>query len=157
MSTPETTSLPCAVCMQPQERMDGQAEVPYGANIFITHGHYGATAFDTPGGEYLELLICTPCMMTMRDNAAIHRVLLGTETTPGQFNVWGSPEDPQEDNPWNKQRLRNEWAMTDFFDGAPAGMNQDWAAAIFDACQVASREGKAFDPASIPALAVVNA
>lgn len=43
--------------------MDGQPEVPYGANIFISHGHYGATAYDAPGGEYLELLICTPCQI----------------------------------------------------------------------------------------------
>lgn len=144
------TTLPCAVCLKPQERCEGQTEVPYGANIFTTHGHYGATAFDTPGGEYLELLICTPCMTTMRENSAIHRVLLGTEATPGQFNLWGSPDDPQDDNPWNQQRLRNDFAMEHYFESTP-GMAQDWAKLIFDACQVASREGKVFDPAAVPA------
>jgi hypothetical protein len=147
----ETTTLPCAVCLEPQERMDGQPEVPYGANIFVSYGHYGATAYDAPGGEYLQLLICTPCLTTMKANSAIHRVLLGTGATPGQWNLWGSEADPREDNPWNKQRLRNEFAMDDFFDAAPDGMTQEWAKLIFDACQAASHEGKVFDPASVPA------
>lgn len=129
--------------------MDGQPEVPYGANIFISHGHYGATAFDSPGGEYLELLICTPCLNIMKANSAIQRVLLGTETTPGQWNLWESKEDPVGDNPWNKQRLRNEFAMEDFFEAAH-GMNEAWAHRIFDACTEASRLGRAFDPTSIP-------
>ncbi|QOD05938.1 hypothetical protein [Pseudarthrobacter sp. BIM B-2242] len=153
----ETTTLPCAVCRKPLERSDGDPNVPYGANIFITHGHYGSTAFDAVfGGEHLELLICTECMTTMRENAAIHRVLKATEATPEQTFIWGSPEDPNEDNPWNKQRLRNDFAMEDFFAQTP-GMTEDWAKLIYDACQVVSRDGKVFDPASIPAPAVANA
>ncbi|MET4143972.1 hypothetical protein [Arthrobacter sp. UYCo732] len=146
----ETTTLPCAVCRTPQEQMDGQPDVPYGANIFTSHGHHGATAFDSPGGEYLELLICTPCMKIMKANSAIHRVLDGTQAIPGQRNFWESEADPQEDNPWNKQRLRNEFAMEHFCESTE-GMTQEWAGQIYEACQIASRTGKTFDPASISA------
>lgn len=136
--------------------MDGDPEVPYGANIFISYGHYGSTAFDSVfGGEHLELLICTPCMTTMRANAAIHRVLKATEATPEQTFLWGSPEDPNEDNPWNKQRLRNDFVMEDCFEATPS-MSQEWAKLIYDACQEASRAGKAFNPASISAPEVVS-
>lgn len=155
MTTPDEkhTTLPCAACRKPLERMDGRHDIPYAANIFVSFGHEGATAYDAPGGEHLELFICTECLDAMKTNAVIDRVLHATAASAVASNRWGSPEDPQDDNPWNKQRLRNEWAMTDFFDDAPAGMTEDWAQLIFDACHVASQEGKVFDPASIPAPA----
>lgn len=146
----ETTTLPCAVCRKPLERMDGDPDAPYAANIFVSYGHYGATAFDAPGGEYLELFICTPCLEIMKANSAIHRVLYPTDAVPEQRNLWGSTADPREDNPWNRQRLRNEFAMDDFLN-ATAGMTQEWARAVFTACQEASRAGRAFDPATVPA------
>ncbi|MBG0738724.1 hypothetical protein IV500_04735 [Paeniglutamicibacter antarcticus] len=156
MSQPQTespteTALPCAVCLIPQERVDGAPDIPYGANIFTTTGHYGSTAFDSVfGGEHLELLICTSCIGIMRANSAIYRVLEATEATLEQRNLWRSTEDPCGDNPWNKQRLRNEFAMEDYFEAVTA-MTQEWAELIYDACNEASRAGKAFDPASIPA------
>lgn len=152
-TTAMTATLPCAVCRKPLEAMDGDPAVPYAANIFTTSGHYGSTAFDPVfGGERLELLICTDCIMTMRANAAIHRIFDATEATPEeQVFVWGSAEDTAGDNPWNEQRLRNEFAMSDFFDEAPEGMDDAWARVIFDACQTASRDGKPFDPSTIPA------
>lgn len=146
----ETTTLPCAVCLKPQERMDGQADVPYGANIFTSGGHYGATAYDSYGGEHLELLICAPCLTTMQANAAIHRVFQATGEIPEQTFVWGSAEDPAADNNWNRQRLRNEFAMEDYLEAAE-GMNQEWASRVFAACSDASRAGKSFDPATVPA------
>ncbi|ACL42321.1 hypothetical protein Achl_4370 (plasmid) [Pseudarthrobacter chlorophenolicus A6] len=152
-STPAVlnTTLPCAACLRPLERVDGDPDVPYDANIFTTHGHYGSTTFDPVfGGERLELHICTPCMMTMRENAAIHRILQATEATAEQTFIWGSTEDPKDDNPWNKQRLRNEFVMEDFFEKT-TGMTQARAKLIFDACQAASRDGKVFDPATISA------
>lgn len=149
----ETSTLPCAVCRKALERMDAGYDIPYAANIFVSYGHEGATAYDAPGGEHLELLICTDCLEAMKANALIDRVLHATAATPMASNHWGSPEDPVEGNLWNKQRLSNEFAMSDFFDEAPAGMNDAWARAIFDACQAASRDGKAFDPASVPAPA----
>jgi hypothetical protein len=157
LSTPaETTTLPCAVCRKPLERVDGEPDIPYDANIFVTRGHYGSTSFDPVfGGEHLELFICTDCMTTMRENAAIHRVLKATEATPEQTFIWGSQEDPKDDNPWNKLRLRNDFAMEDYFESTP-NMTQAWAKLIFEACQVASRDGKVFDPASIPAPAAVT-
>lgn len=151
---PTQTTLPCAVCRKPLEAMDGHPDVPYAANIFITHGHYGSTAYDTFGGEHLELLICTSCMTIMQKNSAIHRVFQATEEIPEQTFVWGSDEDPAADNNWNRQRLRNEFAMEDYLESTE-GMNQEWAKLIFDACTTASRDGKAFDPASVPALTAV--
>jgi hypothetical protein len=131
--------------------MDGDVDTPYGANIFTSTGHYGATAFDSVfGGEHLELHICTPCMATMTANAAIHRILRPTETTPEQRNIWRSAEDPTGDTPWNEQRLRNEAAM-ERFDEATEGMTPEWFHQIYNACQEASRAGKAFDPATVPA------
>lgn len=151
----KTTTLPCAVCLTPQERMDGHADVPYGANIFTSTGHYGSTAYDTFGGEHLELLICTPCMKKMQASSAIHRIFQATEEIPEQTFVWGSAEDPADDNNWNRLRLRNEFAMEDYLE-ATAGMTQEWAGRIFHACNEASRAGKAFDPATIPSQRTAN-
>lgn len=152
----ETTTLPCASCRGPLERMDGDPDAPYGANIFVAHGQYGATAYDAPGGEHLELFICTPCLEIMRSNAAIHRVLHPTETTPEQRNLWGSPADPEGDNPQNILRLRNEDVMEAFAETAP-GMNSEWFSRVFAACTDASRDGRVFDPATVPAPAVLKA
>lgn len=146
----ESTTLPCAVCLKPLERVDGHPDVPYAANIFISHGHYGSTAFDTFGGEYLELLICTPCLTIMQTNSAVHRIFEATEEIPEQTFIWGSAEDPATDNNWNRQRLRNEFAMEDYLEAAE-GMTEEWATLIFAACNEASRAGKAFNPTSIPA------
>lgn len=130
--------------------MDGNPDVPYGANIFASHGHYGATAYDTPGGEHLELLICTGCLDTIKATSAIHRVLHATAATEESRNLWDSDDDPAEDNPKNKQRLRNEFAMETFLE-TTQGMTQERAGRIFKACHEASREGKVFEPLNIPA------
>ncbi|HEX9089720.1 MAG TPA: hypothetical protein VF867_19670 [Arthrobacter sp.] len=149
--TKTATTLPCAVCRKPLEAMDGEVDTPYAANTFTSTGHYGATAFDSVfGGEHLELHICTPCLATMTANAAIHRILHATETTPEQRNLWRSAEDPSGDTPWNEQRLRNEFAMERFEEATPT-MTPEWFHLIFNACQEASRAGKVFDPASVPA------
>jgi hypothetical protein len=148
---PENTTLPCAVCRKALEAMDGDVDTPYGANTFTSAGHYGATAFDSVfGGEHLELHICTPCLATMTANAAVHRILHSTETTPEQRNLWRSAEDPAGDTPWNEQRLRNEAAMERFGETTEA-MTEEWFRLIYAACQEASRAGKVFDPAAIPA------
>jgi hypothetical protein len=88
-------------------------------------------------------------MATMTANAAIHRILRPTETTPEQRNIWRSAEDPTGDTPWNEQRLRNEAAM-ERFDEATEGMTPEWFHQIYNACQEASRAGKVFDPATVP-------
>jgi hypothetical protein len=146
----ETTTLPCAVCRKALEAMDGDVDAPYAANIFTAEGNYGSTAFDTFGGEHLELFICTDCLKIMQANSAIHRVFQATEEIPEQTFVWGSAEDPATDNPWNRQRLRNEFAMEEYLEAAE-DMTQKCAGLIFAACTEASRAGKVFDPASIPA------
>ena len=151
-----TTTLPCAVCSKALERMDGDPDNPYGANIFTAGGNYGATAYDAPGGEHLELLICTDCLHTMKASSSIYRVLHATAATPEARNFWDSAADPAEDNPKNKQRLRNDFAMEDYLETAE-GMTQEWASLVFEACYAASHAGEVFDPASVPAPGPVAA
>lgn len=150
LSPADTTALPCAVCRKTLEAMDGDVGVPYGANVFYAYGHEGATAFDTPGGEHLKLFICTECLRIMQANSAIHRVFEAIEEIPEQAFIWGSAEDPATDNNWNRRRLRNEFAMEDYLEAAE-GMTREWAGLIFAACTEASRAGRIFDPASVPA------
>lgn len=152
----EATTLPCAVCRKTLDRMDANYDIPYAANIFVSHGHYGATAYDSPGGEHLELLICTDCLDAMKANAVVDRVLHATEATPVASNAWGSSDDPKEDNPWNRQRLRNEFAMNDFLDAHRDVMHGAWASRIFESCMEASRRGMIFDPAAVSAAKVAT-
>jgi hypothetical protein len=69
------TDLPCAVCKKELDVVhEGFSDAPYGANIFRSSGHYGATAFDSEAGESLELYICTECMKEMADSDSINVV-----------------------------------------------------------------------------------
>jgi hypothetical protein len=142
--------LPCAICGHDIEAMDENPAVPYAANIFTSSGHYGATAYDSFGGEHLEIFICTPCIMIIQEKNAINRVLHATNSTPTQRNRWLSEDDPDSDNPKNELRLRNESKMNAFME-ADAGMTAEWATKIFEACETASHKGEEFDPASVAA------
>lgn len=145
----QVPALPCAICRVRPQR-DKTTGLPHGANIFTSGGHEGATAYDAGlGGEHLELIICTGCLMDIQAGEAIHRVLHPAGEIPGQTVPWLSDEDPGGDNPWNKQRLRNEWALLGYFEGNP-GIGESQAKLVYDACQEASRTGAAFDPATVP-------
>lgn len=144
------TDLPCALCWNDIEAMDGNPETPYGANIFTSSGHYGATAYDSFGGEHLEILICTDCIMRIQDGNAVNRVLHATNSTPTQRNRWLSEDDPDFDNPKNELRLRNESKMNVYIESTP-GMSTEWATRIFEACEIASHKGDEFNPSLIPA------
>lgn len=142
--------LPCAVCSKTLERVDEKfPNQPYEANIFVSYGHYGATAYDSPGGERLEMFICTECMEGIKKRNAIHRVLEGTKATPSQRFVWGSDEDSVGDNPKNELRLNNEFAM-DRYCESTFGMTEEWAHKIYEACMIASKNGEEFNPSDIP-------
>lgn len=143
---PSMKDLPCAVCgavLGPVE--SDLPDQPYGANIFTTTGHYGATAFDSPGGDRLELLICTPCMEAMAERQAIHRVLDGTEQTPEQTLVWGSAEEQDiSDTPMNALRLANLYRL-EAVEQWP-GMTVEKYHELFSACAEASRRGRIYTP-----------
>lgn len=146
----QTTTLPCAICLVKPQLVRGNPDAPYGANVFTSSGHYGATAYDPVfGGEHLRLLICTGCLLKMQENGSVHRVLHATDETPEQLLLWGSDEDPGTDNPWNEQRLRNDLAMAEFAESTP-GMTEEWSGRIYATCQEASRYGKTFNPAEVP-------
>jgi hypothetical protein len=142
--------LPCAVCGNQIEAMDEDPSIPYKANVFTSSGHYGATAYDSFGGEHLEIFICTSCIMVMQERNSINRVLHETKSTVRQRNRWLSENDPDFDNPKNQLRLRNELKMNTYFE-TTQGMTEEWATKIFAACEIASHQGEEFDPSTIAA------
>lgn len=143
---PSRKDLPCAVCGTTFEPAEADLpDQPYGANIFTTTGHYGATAFDSPGGDRLELLICTPCMKSMAERQAIHRVLDGTEEDPEQTLIWGSAEEQAVyDTPMNQLRLANMHRL-EAAEERPGMTVEEWHQ-LFNASAEASRQGRIFQP-----------
>ena len=141
---PTRIDLPCAVCGITLEPVESDLlDQPYGANIFTTTGHYGATAFDSPGGDRLELLICTPCMKAMAERQAIHRILDATEGIPQQTLIWGSEEEQAViDTPMNALRLANTYRL-EAAEQMP-GMTVENYHALFRACAAASAAGRVF-------------
>lgn len=142
------TDLPCAICNNPLEAMDGNPKTPYGANVFSSSGHYGSTVYDPPGGEHIEILICAGCLKAMVESRVVARVLHRTRNDPEQRYAFNSDEDPAGDNPKNILRLENEYAM-DRYCESTSGMTAEWAQKIYEACREASKEGREFYPADI--------
>lgn len=138
--------LPCAVCGDGLEPVEADLpDQPHGANIFATTGHYGATAFDSPGGDHLELLICTPCLHAMARRQVIHRVLAAAGDTAEQRLVWGSPEDEAVGaTPWDTLNLANQRRLEAC--AATPGMTPQTLERLWDACREATQDGKVFDP-----------
>jgi hypothetical protein len=64
---------------------------PYAGTTFISHGHYGSTAFDpTPASsQFLELNICDDCLAANRE-----QVLLGQSRQRYEcdYTEWTGPE-----------------------------------------------------------------
>lgn len=143
---PTPIDLPCAVCGTGFEPVESDLpDQPYGANIFTTTGHYGATAFDSPGGDRLELLICTPCMKAMAERQAIHRVLDATEQIPEQTLIWGSTEEQAiGDTPMNQLRLANLYRL-EAAEQMPGMTVEKWHQ-LFKASAAASAAGRVFTP-----------
>lgn len=141
---PSRKDLPCAVCGTALGPVESDLpDQPYGANIFISTGHYGATAFDSPGGDRLELLICTPCMKAMAERQAIHRILDATEQIPEQTLIWGSAEEQAvSDTPMNALRLANMYRL-EAAEEIP-GMTVEKYNDLFQACAAASTAGREF-------------
>lgn len=137
--------LPCAVCGQHPEPVEADLpDQPHGVNIFTTEGHYGATAYDAPGGEHLELLICTPCMKAMAERSAIHRVLAAAGDTAEQRFAWGSPEEQALPGltPWDKVNLANQDRLEEC--AAIPGMTPGALKRLWEECLDATRDGKRF-------------
>jgi hypothetical protein len=73
-------ALPCVVCGVVKHNVDQDAiNQPYEATAFITHGHYGSTAFDPMDGSYLEINICDECIARLTDE---QKIMFGRDSQP---------------------------------------------------------------------------
>ena len=61
--------LPCIACGRELKNVDRDADEnqPYAGTAFVSHGHYGSTAYDPMDGHYLEINICDLCLVTHAD------------------------------------------------------------------------------------------
>lgn len=62
-------ALPCIACGRELRNVtdDVEGNQPYLGTAFMSHGHYGSTAFDPMNGFYLELNICDLCLVLHAD------------------------------------------------------------------------------------------
>lgn len=71
-------ALPCIGCGEQLENIDATAtNQPYNGTAFVSHGHYGSTAFDDFEGYYLEINVCDACLILHKN-----RVLQGRDSRP---------------------------------------------------------------------------
>lgn len=125
--------LPCICCGKKLENIDETAtNHPYGGTVFISHGHYGSTAFDPMNGEYLEITICDDCL---RGHGKAAHVLIGRNRKPVTHNgsrigwaradhsyVHWTPDlehddDDIEIDSWEEwQRLRETFGLESWFN-----------------------------------------
>ncbi len=85
-------TLPCIVCDKKLAHAtvaDTTVNLPWGANIFKSYGHYGATAFDNLRDEYLEVNICTACLETAAESGRVYLVKPGYQAPPpASYILW---------------------------------------------------------------------
>lgn len=88
--------LPCIVCgkeLEDAAPSHPTTNQPWEANIFFSYGHYGATAFDEVNGQFLEINVCTECLI---ENSRRGRILKGTPSPPAPsspiYSKWEIPE-----------------------------------------------------------------
>lgn len=67
------TRIPCFKCGRKLEAVCDNSDQPYGGTLFRTYGHYGSTFFDPMDGQYLELIICDPCLEDGSSNLLLSR------------------------------------------------------------------------------------
>ena len=89
--------LPCLVCRKPLQPVKtppetGVVNQPWDANVFHSYGHYGATVFDASDGSFLEVNVCSACLLKAAQDGA---VFLGTPSPapspPPTMGLW-NPE-----------------------------------------------------------------
>lgn len=61
--------LNCMVCgKKPEKVYEDHEDLPYGATLFTSHGHYGSTFFDPMDGSTIEIAICDSCLSENKGN-----------------------------------------------------------------------------------------
>ncbi len=89
-------ALPCIVCGAELENVTDDSEnQPYEGTAFLTHGHYGSTAFDPFDGSYLEVNICDACLMQAQTSrrGALEQGRKGRFFAPGPLPDLQIPEN----------------------------------------------------------------
>jgi len=68
-------ALPCIACGRELENVTADSAVnqPYTGTAFISHGHYGSTAFDPMNGHFLEINVCDACLVLHHQRVEIGR------------------------------------------------------------------------------------
>lgn len=107
-------TLPCIICETPLPGVDDEyvkrmteadeirplpANQPYGGTAFMSHGHYGSTAFDPMDGQYIEINLCDPCL---QEKAQRSFVLTGRSYRPVRVDgvIWGTQKFSSGEAPW---------------------------------------------------------
>jgi hypothetical protein len=121
-------SLPCIVCGARLNNVTDDSEnQPYAGTAFVSHGHYGSTAFDPFDGTYLEVNICDPCLIQAQLNS---EVLWGRDHRPviAEGMVVGGERVNRPLIPWNGDGSYDEVdvATIDREDIGKAIKNVEW-------------------------------
>lgn len=65
-------ALPCVRCDVRLSNVMGDCDnQPIDGTAFTSGGHYGSTFFDPMDGQQIEINICDPCLVVLRDKQAI--------------------------------------------------------------------------------------
>ena len=80
---------------------------PYAATAFVTHGHYGSTAFDPMDGTFLEINVCDPCLVRQ---AKAGRVVEGQDYKHADGTMTRIPVNEQPPlKPWDVSRYGDDF------------------------------------------------
>lgn len=98
--------LNCIVCGEHVENEGDEGQNhPHAATAFMTHGHYGSTAFDPMDGTFLEINVCDPCLVR---RAGEGFVVKGQDHRRADGEMKKIPYDEQPAlktwTPWNPNR-----------------------------------------------------
>lgn len=104
-------ALQCIACGRELKNVDDDSvNQPYCGTAFISHGHYGSTAFDPMDGHYLEINVCDLCLIQHRN-----RIYEGRDFRPvvedGSVVDMESIKPPYKLVRWRVDSEKLEWVI----------------------------------------------